>query len=187
MIDVKVYGDSILRTVCTETDDNIFNRKNALELAIYFSKMSTAVGIAAPQIGLNLRIFCMLDNHKNLLTVINPQINKREGLLSLSEGCLSIPKIFATTNIRSKKISATYYDENFKLKNVEFSEFEAVIFQHEYDHLNGVLFIDHLSKDGREKIEENLKKIEKHPIRSYHPIFKSDTQTIINSKQALYK
>jgi len=186
-LSIKVYGEPILRAVCQEVDDSVISRNIATSLSEYLSKMLSAVGVAAPQVGLNMRMFCMLDNNGSLLTIINPQILKREGLLPFSEGCLSIPQVYAKTEVRAKYLTASYYDENFNLKTKTFNGTEAVIFQHEYDHLNGVLFVDHLTKEGREMIAETLSKIEKHTVRTYHPIFKNDPASVVASKYSIYK
>ena len=186
-LQVKIYGDHILRTVCTVVDDNITNRQQAVDLANYLAIMKTAVGLAAPQVGLNARMFCMLNNDGELMTIINPQIDIGRGNLHFTEGCLSIPNVFAKTEIRSKYLTATYYDQNFNRKTKTFVNTEAIIFQHEYDHLNGILFVDHLTAIGREQIADTLATLEKHPVRTYHPIFVEDTDTEIKSKLTIYR
>jgi peptide deformylase len=174
---VKVYGDPILRTDCDEVDSTESSKQAVLNLGGYLSKMQFAVGLAAPQVGLKMRVFSMLDNKNDLLTIVNPQIIKRSGNMSFSEGCLSIPNVFAKTEMRHKYLTATYFDENFNRQTRHFRGTEAVVFQHEYDHLNGILFIDHLTKEGREKINDVLSKIERHVVRSYHPEISSKFST----------
>jgi peptide deformylase len=106
------------------------------------------VGIAAPQIGITLRIIIIdaskkrncRDNHGKLV-LINPEIYSYDGLLQFREGCLSIPDFTANIN-RAKEVSVCYYDTAFKRQFVKASDFEAVLLQHEIDHLNGVLFLD---------------------------------------------
>lgn len=179
-LSVRIYGEPILRTICEEANDLL--KPQLISMKVYLSKMAFAVGLAAPQVGINGRAFCMRDNGNNLLTVVNPIIRKRSGVMPFSEGCLSLPGIYGKTEIRSKFITADFFDENFNRCTRTFNGTEAVIFQHEYDHLLGVLFIDHLNKEGKDKIEELIDKIERHPVRTYHPLFIGD-----NSETTLVK
>jgi len=89
------------------------------------------------------------------LKLINYQI--LEGENSLSEGCLSLPEIFVPVN-RANKIKIEGLNEDKKLINLTIEGFLARIIQHEIDHLNGILIIDHASSIKREKIKNNLKK-----------------------------
>lgn len=108
------------------------------------------VGLAAPQIGRNLRVFVMLDG-KKIKTVINPEIVELKKLKkdakidkdSPMEGCLSIPHFYGPL-VRPEKIKIKYLDEDGKEVAEEFAGFTAQIVQHEIDHLDGVLFVDRL-------------------------------------------
>jgi peptide deformylase len=115
------------------------------------------VGLAAPQIGKNLRIF--VANYKGFeKVVVNPEIlkvekkksqnikakNKREIL----EGCLSLPYYYGPLN-RASKVTIKYMDENGKEAIETFEGFNAQIIMHEIDHLNGILFVDHLLKEKK--------------------------------------
>lgn len=99
------------------------------------------VGLAAPQIGKNIRLF--VANTKNgSLALINPKIIKRSILKEWGEeGCLSVPKTFGKVK-RHKAVIVEYMDEKNAIKKIEAKGLLARIFQHEIDHLNGVLFID---------------------------------------------
>lgn len=107
------------------------------------------VGLASTQIGLNEQFFVALDG-KNFISVINPQIlflGKRQK--SYFEGCLSIPDVYGEVK-RSYQIKVLYMDENGKKYTKILKEVPAWIFQHEMDHLKGVLFPDHvLSEKGK--------------------------------------
>lgn len=104
------------------------------------------VGLAAPQIGKNLRIFILKDKD-NLKAVINPKvvsISKKKGKNEkVMEGCLSLPHFYGPV-VRAASIKISYLDELGKKITEKFEGFSAQIVQHELDHLDGVLFVDHL-------------------------------------------
>ena len=126
---------------------------------------SNGVGLAAPQIGLNLRIFVLdagsREDEKNPITIINPKIlSFGEEIVSYEEGCLSFPEHFAEID-RPEKIDIEFLDENNNKKSHKFVGFESRIIQHEIDHLNGILFVDHLSRLKRDVILRKMKKYKK--------------------------
>ncbi len=106
------------------------------------------VGLAAPQIGVSLRIFIIKPKENSqTLVFINPEIVAQDENLSLAidkkspqlEGCLSIPRVWGQVK-RHKSLTLKYQDENGRLHQKEFTGFPAVIIQHELDHLDGILF-----------------------------------------------
>ena len=126
---------------------------------------SNGVGLAAPQIGLNLRIFVLdagsREDEKKPITIINPKIlSFGEEIVSYEEGCLSFPEHFAEID-RPEKIDIEFLDENNNKKSYKFVGFESRIIQHEIDHLNGILFVDHLSRLKRDVILRKMKKYKK--------------------------
>ena len=126
---------------------------------------SNGVGLAAPQIGLNLRIFVLdagsREDEKKPITIINPKIlSLGEEIVSYEEGCLSFPEHFAEID-RPEKIDIEFLDENNNKKSLKFVGFESRIIQHEIDHLNGILFVDHLSRLKRDVILRKMKKYKK--------------------------
>ena len=116
-----------------------------------FSRSPGCVGIAAPQIGYLTRIIIVDVAHSkkarknssvhNRLYCINPKIIHQTGSIMFREGCLSIPD-FTANVIRAERISVSYYDEHFVYKTIDAYGFEAVVLQHEIDHLDGKLFLD---------------------------------------------
>lgn len=103
------------------------------------------VGLAAPQIGKNLRLIIMRHQDDNLI-MINPKITKKSWFKEWGEeGCLSVPGKYGEVK-RHKKIKLEFNDEKNQKKIATFSGLSARIIQHEIDHLNGVLFIDHARK-----------------------------------------
>lgn len=114
-------------------------------------KIETGVGLAASQIGKNLKIFVIHKELANKLAnnhevYINPKIIKKSDKeIQLEEGCLSLPNIWGLIK-RSEKIKIEAFDENGKKFKIKAEGFLAQVFQHEIDHLNGILFIDRTLK-----------------------------------------
>jgi len=155
------YGSPILREVCVEVDSSIDKVKEFTEdLIATLSSIPTAVGLAAPQVNENLRMFAM-NIYGTLTVVINPVIKKSRGSKPSDEGCLSVPGVNGRVPERYEILDVEYYDENFNKKKVRLSGFTAIVFQHEYHHLNGILYVDLLTKEGREAVNDKLSDIEK--------------------------
>jgi len=126
---------------------------------------ANGVGLAAPQVGLDMRIFIVdasaREEQKNPLTMINPKIiSIEENLVPYEEGCLSFPEHFAEID-RPDKLSIEYIDENNQKKILNTNGFTSRIIQHELDHLNGILFVDYLSRLKRDVIIRKMKKFQK--------------------------
>ncbi len=111
-----------------------------------------SVGVAAPQIGVPLRV-CVVDvaasklgknNNHGLLVMVNPEILKREGAAVMREGCMSVPDYTGDVE-RATDITVRYQDGNGAFHEIEASGFEAVAIQHENDHLDGMLFLDRIT------------------------------------------
>jgi peptide deformylase len=121
------------------------------------------IGLAAIQIGSPLRIVTLdvskRDDRQEPLALINPEITWfSEELSEYEEGCLSIPDYFAPVE-RPAKVRITYHDLDFKRHALEADGILATCIQHEIDHLNGVLFIDHLSRLKRARVIKKFAKI----------------------------
>jgi peptide deformylase len=110
------------------------------------------VGIAAPQIGVSLRV-CVVDvsqnrlgreNNHGLLALVNPEIVRREGAAIMREGCMSVPDYTGDVE-RATAITVRFLDGTGEEREVEASGFEAVAIQHEMDHLDGLLFLDRIA------------------------------------------
>lgn len=114
------------------------------------------VGLAAPQIGLNLRLFVM-DCDGIKLTAANPEIVSTEGEQSGQEGCLSVGKVPAVV-VRPLKARLRAQDENGEWFEKDAEGYAARAFMHETDHCNGKLFIDHLPKLRRDMVVKRFKK-----------------------------
>ncbi len=120
------------------------------------------IGLAAPQIAESIRLVVVdttvPDGDKEYLCLINPEIVASEGHQLDEEGCLSVPELVAEVK-RFKKITVTYQDEDGNPHELSAEDRFAVVLQHEIDHLNGILFIDHLSPLKRALYKKKRKKM----------------------------
>ncbi|MCR9016580.1 peptide deformylase [Aquiflexum gelatinilyticum] len=166
---IVAFGNPILKKEAEE----IHEGENINELIQdMFNTMDNAsgVGLAAPQINKGIRLFVIdstlmldeKDEEKGIRRVfINPIILDEYGdNYSFEEGCLSIPDIRAEI-IRPEKLTLEYFDENWNLKEEEFSGMTARVIQHEYDHLEGILFIDYLKGLKKRMVQSKLVDISK--------------------------
>tara|TARA_B100001057_G_scaffold37569_2_gene33931 strand:- start:1764 stop:2354 length:591 start_codon:yes stop_codon:yes gene_type:complete len=176
ILPIVAYGDPILKKECEEIDENYPNLKQLISDMFETMHKAKGVGLAAPQIGKNIRLFIVdgspfaeddeeeddplaegIENFKKVF--INPIIEEEHGKeWSFQEGCLSIPKIRENVS-RKPDITVTYFDENWELQEESYSGYAARIFQHEYDHIEGILFTDHLSPLKRKLIRKKLNNI----------------------------
>ncbi len=153
------YGHPILREVCTEITDFSRQSKVTIDKLMDTTSISqTIVGLAAPQIGITTRAFIMRIGN-DFVPMINPIITKQKYTQRFDEGCMSIPGLFAKTEIRADIIDIEYYQVLGEKKKMRLRGFDSVIFQHEYDHLNGILFVDHLTPERKEAIADKLSDI----------------------------
>ncbi len=119
---------------------------------------ANGVGLAGPQAGISKRIFVVVADDEVRRVFINPQIISTSSELSdYDEGCLSVPGVYETVQ-RPAKVSVQAYNENGKLFTLDADGLLARIIQHEYDHLEGMLFIDRVSSEFAEKTTEQFKK-----------------------------
>ena len=107
-------------------------------------ELEKGVGIAAPQVGENVRIFLALLDGKRLVTMVNPEfLSHNETLASAEEGCLSLPGVWGEV-ARPTEVTIRYLDLKGRENTLKLKGFNARVVQHEMDHLDGILFIDHL-------------------------------------------
>jgi len=170
---IITYGSSILRkkSVIVSEKDNITEITENLFDTL---SKSNGIGLAGPQIGVLKRVFVIdttimtqkdnsIDNIKQ--SYINPSITwKSEESIIYSEGCLSIPEIYEEVE-RPEKIRVNYFDQQLISITRELEGLEARIFQHEFDHLDGILFIDKINPLKRIILKNRLKKIEKDSVK----------------------
>ena len=160
VLPIRIYGDPVLRQVCAPVVLGEDVRKLAADM-IETMYDAPGRGLAAPQVGQALRIFAMDAHWKDSgdrvpLVVINPVMVERSDVLAENdEGCLSIPDI-PVRIARPDRIVMQWTDLDGAAQEAEMTGFEAVVAQHEYDHLDGILNIDHLEEAERLALAEQL-------------------------------
>ena len=138
---VVVEGDEILRKKCrevTEVNDRI---RETMGDMLETMRDSMGVGIAAPQVGIMRRMFIAEPEPERVYFMINPVILEQSGSQFDDEGCLSVPGMIGTVE-RPYYIKIEALDLNGEKQVYEFSDFDARVMCHEYDHLEGILYID---------------------------------------------
>jgi peptide deformylase len=159
---IRKYGDPVLRKkaeAVSEIDEGI--KKLAFDI---FETMYSApgVGLAAPQVGVSLRL-CVIDvdpKKKSPVVMINPEIISGKNKITAEEGCLSFPGFYENIN-RFEEIIAGYTDLNGSRQEIKAQNFLAKAVQHEIDHLDAKLFIDYLPDWKRKSIEKKIKRKKK--------------------------
>lgn len=176
ILPIVAYGDPLLKKPSEEISADFPDLKTLIANMYDTMYNAKGVGLAAPQIGLNIRLFIVdgapfadeegeepdpkaagIESFKKVF--INPIIEEESGEHWLfQEGCLSIPKIRENVS-RKSDVVITYYDENWNLHEESFNGYAARIIQHEYDHLEGILFTDLLNPLKRKLLNNRLKQI----------------------------
>lgn len=157
---VVLYPDKVLRKDCSDVVD--FGSEEFYNLIL--DMVDTlgaykALGLSAPQIGVSKRVFVTnVDNRPQFF--INPRIVRAEGRITEREGCLSFPNVFQRVE-RFAEITIDAIDPSGAEFRAQLDGMDAVAAQHEYDHLGGVLFIDHVSPLERGMMIKKLRKFKK--------------------------
>ena len=177
ILPILAYGDPVLRKVSKDITKDYPKLDELISNMTETMKNAQGVGLAAPQIGRDIRLFLIdaspfaesdeLEEEEKLFLqgfnriFINAQIIDEEGdEWVFNEGCLSIPNINEDVS-RNETVSIEYLDENFEQKTDTLSGLAARIFQHEYDHIEGVLFTDKLSSLKKRLLKKKLENISK--------------------------
>lgn len=170
LLPIVGYGNPVLKKKAEEITKDFPGLQEIIQNMFATMYASEGVGLAAPQVNLSIRLFVVdgkpfsdedaqLDNFKRVF--INPKIIEESGEEWLfNEGCLSIPGIREDV-LRKSEVTLRFLDEHFKEYTETFSGIAARIIQHEYDHIEGVLFIDHLSAFKRRLLKGKLDDITK--------------------------
>ena len=181
ILPIVAYGDPVLKKEAVEIDNNYPELGKLIDDMFETMYNASGVGLAAPQIGRSIRLFVVdgspfadseedeedprakdIDGFKKVF--INPIISEEIGdEWGFSEGCLSIPKIREEV-FRHETIHISYYDEHWNFHEETFDGYKARIIQHEYDHIEGIIFTDHLSTLKRKLLTKKLTNISKGEI-----------------------
>jgi peptide deformylase len=184
ILPIVAYGDTVLKREAEEIEKDYPELDKLIKDMYETMYHAQGVGLAAPQIGKSIRLFIVdgspfaddeedekaepdprakgIENFKKVF--INPIIEEEEGEeWGFHEGCLSIPKIREEV-FRKEKVRITYYDEQWNFHDEVYDGYAARIIQHEYDHIDGILFTDHLSPLKRRLLTKKLQNISKGDI-----------------------
>ncbi len=176
---IFLYGNTILRKTAVDIDKNYPDLRQLITDMYETMDNADGVGLAAPQIGLAIRLFVVdasvfADDYADAAdfrrTFINPEIMEERGKEWLfNEGCLSVPKLHEDVS-RQETVVIRYLNENFEEQTETFSGICARIIQHEYDHLQGKMFIDHVSALKKRLIKSKLQNIEKGKTSAHYKV-----------------
>ncbi len=159
---IVIYGDEVLREMCTPVKEITPELKEFIEEMFVTLRRVKGVGLSAPQVGVTERFFILdleaVELEHDKVVMINPEILSTSGEQCGEEGCLSFPGLFVEVS-RANEVVCRYTDLDGKQKVVRAEGLFARAIQHETDHLNGVLFIDHIDPVEREMLSGKLKKI----------------------------
>lgn len=141
VMEIKKMGDPVLKEICKPVERIDKKLKRLLDDMAETMYASEGVGLAAPQVGIPIRMAVIDVDKKKLFELINPTIVEREGIAVDQEGCLSFPGLFGDVE-RAEKVKVEYTNRYGKKKSVEAEGLLARCLQHEIDHLDGKLFIE---------------------------------------------
>jgi peptide deformylase len=154
---IRVFGDPVLRKVAEEIttiDGKLVKLADDMLETMY---TEPGLGLAAPQVGVQRRLF-VYDIGEGPQTLVNPVINEARGEWTYEEGCLSVPGLFWEI-VRPKEIHLTGYNLDGNEVSIEADELLARLFQHELDHLDGVMLLDRLDADTRKEAMKAVREL----------------------------
>ncbi len=176
---ITVFGDPVLRKIATDIDQTYQGLEKLADDMFETMHNADGVGLAAPQVGLTIRIFVvdlspLGEDHPELKdfkkAFVNPHIIEKEGeKILMDEGCLSIPGLREDV-LRYSTIRMKYFDLNWVEHDVVYTGFTARVLQHEYDHLDGIMFVDYCSPFKRRILKGKLSDISKGKVTTSYRI-----------------
>ena len=164
---IRIHPDPILKQKAAPVTDFGAVMQELFDNMIETMYAADGVGIAAPQIGVSRQIFiaCPTMRRGEVFVMVNPVIESASGKEPGSEGCLSLPGVSAEV-FRATKVKIRYYDRHGKQFRVETENFFARVVQHEMDHLNGKLLIDHFAGAKRLELLAQFEAAQKNPSKN---------------------
>ncbi len=161
ILPILTFPNPVLRQKAinvTSFDEDLQNTINDMIETMYDAP---GVGLAAPQVGKSIRLIVVdiskEEGEKKSMVMINPEITEKEGSQVDEEGCLSLIDLTASVK-RNKKITVSYQDAEGNPQEISTEDRFAIVLQHEIDHLDGILFLDHLSTLKRALYKKKIKK-----------------------------
>ncbi|MEX0821887.1 MAG: peptide deformylase [Rhodothermales bacterium] len=191
ILPIRVYGDPALRTETEDVSSDSEELQQLINDMIETMRGAEGVGLAAPQVGRTERVFVadvtpmyeaadesdVPGDLENLppqpMVFVNPTIVwESDEASEFEEGCLSIPDIREIV-VRPLRVRITYLDQNFEARELEVGEMLARVIQHEIDHLDGVLFVDHISAFRRRLLRRKLRDMARGDVEADYELYTS--------------
>ncbi|MEM9886006.1 MAG: peptide deformylase [Bacteroidota bacterium] len=170
ILPVYAYGHSVLKKKAVAIDKDFPGLQELIANMFETMDKAPGVGLAAPQIGLGIRLFVIdssqmmeegeEENGLRMVFINAEKIEERGEMCTYEEGCLSIPEVTGDVD-RPESIRLRYQDENFETHERLFTGMNARVIQHEYDHIEGKLFTEYLKPLKRRRIKRKLEKIKR--------------------------
>jgi peptide deformylase len=158
VLKVRRYGDPVLRRPASPVGAVTPEIRRLVDDMIETMYDEVGIGLAAPQVGVSLRLMVVADEHgRGSQALLDPVITAQGGQVTAEEGCLSLPGIFAPVT-RAEWVTLQAQDLEGMPVSISARGLRARVFQHEIDHLDGVLFIDRLEPMVRDRIKRRIKK-----------------------------
>ncbi len=154
---IRLFGDPVLTQRSAEVTDIDGRLAHLVDDMVETMHQAQGVGLAAPQVGVQKRLFVYQLDGRDPVAVINPTIAESRGEWEFEEGCLSIPGLYFPI-VRPKEIHLTGWDLDGREISIEADDIEARCFQHELDHLDGRLLISMLDKTQRKEAMRELRR-----------------------------
>lgn len=192
ILPIRIYGDPALRMVTEEVASDGEELQQLLDDMIETMRGAEGVGLAAPQVGRTERVFVvdvtpMYEGHEEdrealkalptqPMVLINPEIIwESEEECEFEEGCLSIPDLREVV-VRPERIGVTYLDRTFERQELEAEGMLARVIQHEVDHLDGVLFVDHITAFRRRLLRRKLRDMARGEVEADYELYTGAAQ-----------
>jgi peptide deformylase len=160
---IRIFGDPVLKaktTAVTDIDGKLVRLADEMVEVMYDAP---GLGLAAPQVGVQKRFFVYdLDDDTGPHAIVNPVISESRGEWVHDEGCLSIPRLYVEI-LRPKEVLVTGYDLDGNEVQIEADELQARLFQHELDHLDGVLMFDRMTPEQRKEALSEWRRLQAEP------------------------
>jgi peptide deformylase len=176
LLPVTLIGDKILRKKANKVDEVDLKTVELIKDMFETMKNASGIGMAANQVGADKSIFITnlsgVEGYEKSkpMVFINPIITERsDEKIIMEEGCLSIPDIRSDIE-RPKIITILYKDTNFEDQSLEADGLFARVIQHEFDHLQGILFTDLISSEVKKKLSKDILKIKKRKVEFQYPV-----------------
>jgi peptide deformylase len=154
---IRYFGDPVLTQRSSEVADLDGSLAQLVDDMVETMYEARGMGLAAPQIGIQKRLFVYQLDERDPVAIVNPVIAETRGEWEYEEGCLSIPGLYFSI-VRPKEVHLTGWDINGNEVSIEADELEARCFQHELDHLDGQLLIAKLDKTQRKEAMRELRR-----------------------------